>query len=128
MTLIVDTHLLLWACFDSTKLPKQALPLLTGPGMLYFSAASIWEIGIKRALNKPDFPYDPAVTRTALIGAGYRELPISSSHSITAAALPSHHNDPFDRLLIGQAIEEGMFLLTCDHILATYQAPIRYLG
>lgn len=127
MKYLLDTHLLLWACFDPQKLPAAAATLIETADELYFSAASLWEIGIKHALGRPDFPYDPRIVKGLLLGAGYQELAIASDHGITAAALPELHKDPFDRLLIGQAIVEGMQLVTSDKALTAYQAPIRFI-
>ncbi|SUE95899.1 Uncharacterised protein [Ectopseudomonas mendocina] len=128
MRYLLDTHLLLWACTNPGALPKGVPEILEGAGELHFSAMSIWEIGIKRSLNKPDFMYDPGVVRSALLEAGYIELPMASEHAIAASSLPAVHNDPFDRALIGQAKVEGMQLLTHDSMIVGYStyAAIRY--
>jgi PIN domain nuclease of toxin-antitoxin system len=122
MKYLLDTHLLLWACVCPGALPNGVPQIINGPGELYFSSMSIWEIGIKRALNKIAFMYDPGVIRTALVGAGYLELAMSSDHAIAASSLPHIHGDPFDRALIGQAQIEGMILLTHDATLQKYSA------
>lgn len=128
MNLLLDTHLLLWICFDPSKVPSDVVTLVNGDDELFFSAASIWEIGIKHSLGRPDFPYDPRAVRKLLVDAGYQELGIVSDHGIAAAGLPvvPGHKDPFDRVLIAQALVEGMTLLTSDAALTAYSAPIRH--
>ena len=128
MKYLLDTHLLLWACVNPGALPNGVPQIINGDGELYFSAMSIWEIGIKRALNRPDFMYDPGVIRTALLGAGYIELSMTSEHAIAASSLPAIHGDPFDRALIGQAQVEGMMLITHDSTIQGYStyAAIHY--
>src|SRR5690554_4754383 len=81
---------------------------------LWFSVASLWEIAIKRALDRPDFRTDPGTMRAGLLGNGYRELAIEGRHCLALTTLPPIHRDPFDRMLIAQAALEGMTLLTAD--------------
>ena len=92
---------------------------------LWFSAASIWEVAIKRALDRPDFRTEPGVLRGGLLANGYRELPIEGRHCLLLAALPRLHGDPFDRMLLAQAQSEGMLLITADRALAAYDGPVR---
>ena len=92
---------------------------------LHFSVVSLWEIAIKRALDKPDFQVDAAPMRAALLQSGYLELPIVSRHVLALTALPPHHRDPIDRLLVAQAVTEGMTLLTHDARVARYSDAIR---
>jgi PIN domain nuclease of toxin-antitoxin system len=126
MKLLLDTHLLLWATIDPTRLPKKAHSLLDDLGNeLYFSAASLWEITIKRGLGRSDFDVDPPVLHRALVDNGYSELPIASEHAIFVGGLPPAHKDPFDRMLVAQATVEGITLLTNDRKLADYPGPIR---
>lgn len=128
MKLLLDTHILLWACAAPSSLPNAAADLINDrDNELFFSAASIWEVGIKNAMGKANFQFDPAVLRRALLDAGYQELPITGQHSIAAAALPPIHNDPFDRILIGQSTTEGFILITSDLTIAKYTGPIRHV-
>jgi PIN domain nuclease of toxin-antitoxin system len=90
-----------------------------------FSAASLWEITIKRGLGRQDFRVDPRVLRRPLLDNGYSELPITSEHVIQIEQLPPTHKDPFDRVLVAQAVVEGITLFTNDHKLAGYPGPIR---
>jgi PIN domain nuclease of toxin-antitoxin system len=124
--LLLDTHLLIWAADSIERVPIGARELMADPGNeLFFSAASLWEIAIKRGLKRSDFQVDARMLRRGLIDNGYRELPILSEHAIAIDVLPPIHKDPFDRLLIAQAMVEGITLLTNDVIVAQYHAPVR---
>ena len=126
MKLLLDTHLLLWAAGQSNRLSLTARKLIAAPdNELLFSAASIWEIAIKRGLGRKDFQTDPRLLRRGLIDNGYTELPVLSDHGVAIDALPPIHKDPFDRLLIAQAIVEGITLLTADPAVAKYPGPVR---
>ncbi|QND62351.1 type II toxin-antitoxin system VapC family toxin (plasmid) [Mesorhizobium sp. AR02] len=128
MKLLLDTHLLLWAAGEPDKLPPAALAEIeNADNDLTFSAASLWEIAIKRGLGRADFTVDARLLRRALIDNGYYELPITSEHAIAVEGLPPIHKDPFDRILIAQSIVEGITLLTVDDLVAQYPAPIRRL-
>lgn len=126
MILLLDTHLLLWAAGHPDRLSEEARSMIAEPrNMLWFSAASLWEITIKHGLGRRDFRVDPHVFRRALLDNGYAELPITSQHAIATAHLPPIHKDPFDRLLVAQAETEGALLLTTDHVVARYPGPVR---
>ncbi len=126
MKLLLDTHLLLWAAGTPDRLPAAARDLVEDPGnILIFSVASLWEIAIKRGLERNDFRVDPRLLRRGLIDNGYVELAITSEHVVAVDSLPPLHRDPFDRLLIAQATAEGVTLLTSDKALAAYPGPIR---
>lgn len=126
MNLLIDTHLLLWAAFRPGRLPPEAAAMIAETrNRLWFSAASIWEVAIKRALDRPDFRIDPGVLRAGLLANDYAELPIAGRHCLGLAGLPMLHGDPFDRILIAQALAEGMLLLTADRQIAAYPGPIR---
>jgi len=126
MKFLLDTHLLLWAAGEPARLSKSARRLIAeSANDLLFSAASFWEIALKRALGRHDFHADPRVLRRALLDNGYAELPIGSDHAIAIESLPPLHNDPFDRILVAQAIVEGITLLTVDPLVAQYSGPIR---
>ena len=90
-----------------------------------FSAASIWEIAIKRGLGRADFRADPRLLRRGLLDNCYAELPVTSAHAAALDSLPPLHKDPFDRILIAQATIEGVTLLTSDPRVARYPGPIR---
>lgn len=126
MKLLLDTHLLMWAADGIECVPTVARALMADPeNELLFSVASIWEVAIKRGLNRPDFQVDARMLRRGLIDNGYCELPILSEHAVAIDALPPIHKDPFDRLLIAQATVEGITLLTDDATVAQYQGPVR---
>lgn len=128
MKLLLDTHLLLWAAENAPRMPEAARELIVDPGNeLYFSAASLWEIAIKQGLGRPDFEVDARVLRRGLIDNGYLELPILSEHAVAIEGLPAIHKDPFDRLLIVQAMVEGITLLTNDAVVARYPGPVRFV-
>ncbi|MGC3953837.1 MAG: type II toxin-antitoxin system VapC family toxin [Propionicimonas sp.] len=94
---------------------------------LYFSPVSIWEVVIKKGLGGPDFTVDPTQLHRGLIANGYQELPITGRATLQVATLPDLHKDPFDRLLVAQAIEEGLVLLTADRSLAGYPGGVLYV-
>jgi PIN domain nuclease of toxin-antitoxin system len=124
--LLLDTHLLIWAADSIERVPTGARALMADPeNELLFSVASIWEVAIKCGLNRPDFQIDARMLRRGLIDNGYCELPILSEHVVAINALPSIHKDPFDRLLVAQAMVEGIALLTNDATVAQYQGPVR---
>jgi PIN domain nuclease of toxin-antitoxin system len=126
LKLLLDTHLLIRAAEDIRQVPKAARNLMADPdNELLFSPASLWEIAIKSTLGKKDFQLDPRTLHRGLLDNGYLELAITSQHTIAVVALPSHHKDPFDRLLIAQAIVEGITLLTSDPQVARYPGSIR---
>ena len=126
MKLLLDTHLLLWAATEPQRLSAEALALFNDPdNELYFSAVSIWEVALKRGLDRGDFQLDVRRFRRGLIDNGYRELPMSSLHAVAIDTLPAIHRDPFDRMLVAQASVEGIVLLTSDAVLAQYSGPVR---
>jgi PIN domain nuclease of toxin-antitoxin system len=124
--LLLDTHLLLWAAGQPKKLPAAARKLIVNQrNSLHFSAASLWEIAIKRALGRNDFHADPGVLRRGLLESGYTELSITGDHAVAVGVLPVLHKDPFDRMLVAQAAVEGMTLVTADEQVAKYPGSIR---
>jgi PIN domain nuclease of toxin-antitoxin system len=126
MKLLLDTHLLLWAAGEHRRLPKQARTLINDPdNELLFSAASLWEVAIKRGLGREDFTVDARLLRRGLLDNGYSELPITSNHVVATESLPPIHRDPFDRILVAQATVEGVTLLTTDSLVSRYPGPIR---
>jgi PIN domain nuclease of toxin-antitoxin system len=126
MKLLLDTHLLLWTAAQSDRLSRAAGTLIDDPdNELIYSAASLWEIAIKRGLGRNDFRVDARLLRRGLLDNGYSELPITSQHAVAIDILPSIHEDPFDRMLIAQATVEGITLLTADPLVAQYSGPVR---
>ena len=121
MKLLLDTHILLWSAGQPDKLSDEARSLLLDTSnVLFFSAASIWEIVIKRGLGRDDFKVDPLRLLKQLIINGYEEVAVSSDHALAVEVLPPLHKDPFDRILIAQARTEGMLLLTADCQISLY--------
>jgi len=126
MKLLLDTHLLLWAANDPARLPEAARVLIENvENELIFSAASVWEITIKNSLGRQDFRVDARLLRRGLLDNGYTELPITSEHAVNLDCLPSQHKDPFDRILVAQAMVEGITLLTSDAKMSGYPGPVR---
>jgi PIN domain nuclease of toxin-antitoxin system len=123
--LLLDTHLLLWAALFPDRLPKKASQLMNEAGnTLYFSTASIWEMSIKLTRQRKDLEIDIREWRTGLLANGYQELEITSLHAMAVRDLPDIHKDPFDRLLLAQAMREDLTLVTADELLASYPGPI----
>jgi PIN domain nuclease of toxin-antitoxin system len=122
--LLLDTHILLWAAGDPSKLSRKTRSLLSAADSeLLFSVASLWEIAIKRQLGRADFKVEPRLLRRGLLDNGYEELVIASTHVVAIDVLPDIHRDPFDRLLIAQARVEGITLLTSDDMVLRYGEP-----
>ena len=126
MRLLLDTHVLLWAKANPERMSFDLHALIADPANEpLFSTASIWEVAIKQSQRREDFRVDAAVLRRSLLESGYTELPVLGEHAIAVAALPQIHQDPFDRMLVAQAMVEGIDLLTVDRQLARYQGPVR---
>jgi len=125
---LLDTHLLIWAANEPERLSAKAVSVMLNlEHELFFSAASIWEIVIKNGLGRDDFKVDARVLRRGLLDNDYTELAITSDHAAMVESLPLIHKDPFDRILIAQAIAEGFTLLTADSIVAKYPGPIEFV-
>ncbi|HEV3075709.1 MAG TPA: type II toxin-antitoxin system VapC family toxin [Thermoanaerobaculia bacterium] len=126
MKLLLDTQILLWAAGEPKRLSAAARKLLLDQHHeLLFSAASLWEIAIKSTLGREDFQVEPRLLRRGLLDNGYVEVPITSQHAVSIDLLPPLHKDPFDRLLLAQALSEGLTLVTADAQLARYPGPLR---
>ena len=129
MQLLLDTHLLVWAMGEPERLDPALVHLLEDPmNTPVFSVASLWELVIKRGLDRPDFQMEPSLLRQALLEAGWRELPVEAHHALAVGQLPPLHRDPFDRLLLAQAQADGLLLITADRQLAQYPGPVRRMG
>ena len=121
MKYLVDTHLLIWTVLNSSKLSDRARAVLgRADGEYCFSAASIWEIALKRTKHPDQFPLSAGEARNLFLAAGFTSLDVSSSHCAAVDGLPPIHGDPFDRLLIAQALSEGMKLVTHDRMVVQY--------
>jgi PIN domain nuclease of toxin-antitoxin system len=119
--ILLDTHILLWALIEPEKLSVEARVAFENPdNEVLFSAASVWEMSIKAALHRPDFQVAPAMVVEAALSTGFVELPVRSMAALKVAALPYHHRDPFDRLLVAQAMTEPAVLYTADTQLKAY--------
>jgi PIN domain nuclease of toxin-antitoxin system len=125
MKLLLDTHIALWAITDDPKLSHRARELITTPrNLVWLSAVSIWEISIKHSLGRGDMPISGLDALEFFRQAGYRMLPVSPEHAAAVEALPSHHTDPFDRLLVAQSLTEPLRLLTHDANVARYSDTV----
>jgi PIN domain nuclease of toxin-antitoxin system len=126
LKLLLDTRLLLWAAGQPQHLSKAARSLIDDTeNELLFSAASLWEVAIKSTLGRADFQLDPKLLRRGLLDNGYAELPITSAHAVAVTSLPPIHKDPFDRLIVAQAVTEGITLVTSDQVVSEYPGTIR---
>ncbi len=118
MNLLLDTHIALWAITDDPRLPPKARDLIQDTTTtVWVSAASIWEIAIKRALGRGDMPVSSQDAVRYFKESGYRFLAIGIEHTIAVETLPAHHQDPFDRILVAQALIEPMRLVTRSNVL-----------
>ena len=123
MKCLLDTHVLLWWIEDDPRLRAQPRAAIIDPDNdVVVSAATIWEAAIKRALGKLRF--ETPVLLDTLSRGGIRVLPITAEHAPTAGDLPRHHDDPFDRMLVAQAIAEGLTVITRDAWFRSYQVAI----
>ena len=125
MRLLLDTNVALWAITDDARLGERASTLIASPdNVVWVSAANLWEIAIKHSLRREEMPVSAADARRYFHESGYRMLSIGPEHVVRVGALPPVHSDPFDRLLVAQAIEEGCHLLTRDRVLPRYSELI----
>jgi len=121
MRLLLDTHGALWAITGDATLDKEFLDRLRHDPDIFLSPVSLWEITIKQSLGKLAGPADLA---GRVRDMGFCELPVTHAHVIAAGRLPLHHRDPFDRMLVAQAVVEGLTLVTRDASIALYEADI----
>ncbi|MFI3223304.1 MAG: type II toxin-antitoxin system VapC family toxin [Methylococcaceae bacterium] len=125
MNLLLDTHVALWAITDNPKLSQKARDLITSPKTnVWVSAANIWEIAIKYSLGRGDMPVSSQDALRYFQESGYHFLAIDVEHAIAVEELPAHHQDPFDRMLVAQALVEPMRLMTHDSLVALYSDTI----
>ena len=121
MTLLLDTHIALWAITGDATLGEEFLDRLRHDPDISLSPVSLWEITIKQATGKLAGPVDLA---GRVRDMGFRELPVTHAHAIAAGRLPPHHRDPFDRMLVAQAATEGLTLVSRDESIALYDVDI----
>jgi PIN domain nuclease of toxin-antitoxin system len=125
LNLLLDTYIALWAITDDSKLSIQARDLLLAPkNTIWVSAVNVWEIAIKHSLRKSSMPISGKEAIFYFRRAGYQFLSIEPEHSAFVEDLANHHQDPFDRLLVAQALNEPMRLLTHDAIVARYSDTV----
>ncbi len=126
MRLLLGSHVLLWFMAGSARLGRRALDVISAPDSeVWISAATAWEIAIKESLGRLELA-DPAaeIIPDAIARYRFRPLPITVEHGLRAAALPQHHTDPFDRMLIAQARAEGLQIVTADRQFAAYDVSL----
>ena len=125
MNLLLDTHVALWAITDNPRLSKKARELIESPkSSVWISAATVWEIAIKHSLGRGDMPVSGRDALRYFQESGYRFLPVEPEHAAAVEELPSHHADPFDRILVAQSLVEPMRLITHDTMVARYSDTI----
>ena len=126
MRILLDTHILIWSFHRSSRLSAPVRAQIEDPANeILFSAASFWEIAIKASLKRPDFDVDPGRLLNEATKAGFNELSVTSRTAIAVRDLPFNHTDPFDRLLVAQAMTEPCILFTADRKLQTYSELVR---
>jgi len=126
MNVLVDTHVWIWSLADPGRLSPESRSLLSSSrNVVYLSAASAWELAIKAALGKIELP-EPVETYvpTRMARQGITALPITHAHALRVSTLPPHHRDPFDRLLIAQALVERLPILTADVVFDRYSVEV----
>jgi len=122
MRLLPDSHVVVWWSVYPGRLRANVREMLAAPDHeVYLSAAVVWELGLKMARGKLRLPDDYA---PRLLAHGFEELPVSIAHAARATMLPPLHGDPFDRLLIAQALEDGLMLVTGDQAIMRYDVPV----
>lgn len=123
MRLLLDTHMFIWACADLDRLSRAEQKAIADPDNdIFVSAATAWEIAIKRALGRLDFRVERFEEFASSLE--FEPLPVTARHAIAAGALPRHHNDPFDRMLVAQAQREGLTLVTADPMIRRYEVAV----
>ena len=125
MNILLDTHIALWVITDSPRLSDTARALISAPkSIVWVSVASVWEIAIKHGLGRGDMPLSGQQALTFFWQSGMGTLNVEPEHAAATSDLPHHHNDPFDRLIISQALLEPMRLITHDATVARYSDTI----
>ena len=125
MRILIDTQIFIWSVMDSERLTGDARRIMLGAETIFVSAASIWEIAIKSKIGKLEG--NPTEFVSAISKSGFNDLPILASHAAEVYKLPLHHRDPFDRMLIAQAVSEKIRILTSDRKLSQYSELVIYV-
>jgi len=126
VNVLIDTHAWLWMMLEPKRIGKKTRKLISGDHTFHLSVASVWELAIKHAAGRLVLPEEPlAYVRSRTAADGIAVLPIRLEHACTAARLPRHHGDPFDRMLVAQAQTEDLVLLTHDEDIPRYQVEVR---
>jgi PIN domain nuclease of toxin-antitoxin system len=129
MRVLLDTHVLLWALAEPRRLDAETRATIeSGDTEMLFSAASIWEIAIKSSLGRAGFAFDPEEIARAALETGFIELAVRWNAAALVGQLPPLHRDPFDRVLVAQAIVEPATLYTADPQLLPYSELVRRVG
>lgn len=128
MRILLDTHIALWAVIGSKRLAPRARELILAADDVFVSAASLWEIAIKHGLGRGDMPISSAQALQAFIDAAYELLDIRPEHALAVERLAPIHSDPFDRMLVAQALVEPLTLITRDALVASYSPAIVKVG
>lgn len=122
MSLLLDSHALLWALHDPERMAPNAVDVIRDRRRaVYFSAASVWELELKAGVGKIDLP---EAWVSAAVEAGFVELPVNANEARASVRLPWHHRDPFDRLLVAQALEHDLRIATRDPLIAPYGVEV----
>ncbi len=128
MRLLLDTQIALWGLTNDRRLTTKAQKLILAPeNDVFISVASLWEIGIKYQLARGDMPVSASRAYELFLAAGYQILAIQATHTLAVESLPTLHNDPFDRMLVAQALSEPMRLVTHDRILVQYSDSVIFV-
>ena len=129
MRILLDTHVLIWSLIEPARLSGSIQQAIRDSANdVLFSAASIWEIAIKKALGRVGFSIPPDEVLQTALDTGLTELPVEARTAIRVAELPLLHRDPFDRLLVAQAIAQPAVLFTADRQLVPYSELVRHIG
>jgi PIN domain nuclease of toxin-antitoxin system len=118
---LLDTHVLLWLNTDLKRIPRSVIATLDAADLIYYSAASAWELSIKQSLGKIRLSRRISESTAQ---SGFEELPVTTGYAEISAGLPLHHRDPFDRMLVAQAVSENLVLVTADRRLSAYEVKI----
>jgi PIN domain nuclease of toxin-antitoxin system len=122
--LLLDTHVALWAIADSARLSRRAREFIRDADFIHVSVVSLWEIAVKRSRRPQSMPVTSADARRHFEDAGYLLVPVLASHAIAIDSLARHHTDPFDRMIVVQAMIEPFRLLTHDRALGQYSDTV----
>ena len=127
MNFLVDSHAVIWFINDSNQLPKGTKQIIANPdNRCYVSIATFWEIAIKTSLGRLDLKADLSNIFSIIEDSGFDILPITLPHILTNSNLPYHHQDPFDRIIISQAMVEDLIVVTKDNQFSKYDIRISW--